>query len=503
MATMKYKANLSISAFNSDNKIRTHIELSTHSLKILIIDKLSFCQNEIILGLFVPINHNKSTNEYLINYSLINNVQQNSTLKDSIILEILNPVLNNSFTIILSDFQNMSLLFKKKINSNLVATHIRKKIKEEIKFLIVGLNNMVFALKDLMEKCKKFKILDNLKDEAYKFGKKYYEETADAFKKNNKIIKGVNNEELILKLKEIELNLPKQEKIKKGISYTPFDSLLSEFNIRTTFFIEETTVVFLKIICISINMFDDLQFNQFNINKIFEEHEENNNINNINNFNNINIPPQNKSFNNGSYKQKNLLNNNINTNYNNISDSQKNGESSSTEQTKKKKKNNRKSQDDSKIQTPKFKQYNYQTNNNAMKLFTQNFSENNNNKKIIMNPMEDIMNLTKVIVNKKITSLNGLNKEIEELIQIHSFVTPNDIFNIFCNASEIIHRKFFQLTINSYLGKVFYVEEDKSGIIKIEDLYNSFLYIRALKIMLFSDTKKENIVSNMLMEGIV
>ena len=114
MATMKYKANLSISAFNTDNKIRTHIELSTHSLKILIIDKLSFCQNEIILGLFVPINHNKSTNEYLINYSLINNVQQNSTLKDSIILEILNPVLNNSFTLILSDFQNMSLLFKKK-----------------------------------------------------------------------------------------------------------------------------------------------------------------------------------------------------------------------------------------------------------------------------------------------------------------------------------------------------------------------------------------------------
>ena len=502
MATIKYKANLSISAFKTDTKISINVELAIHSLKIIIIDKLSLSQNEIILGLFIPINHNKSTNEYLINYSFINNVQQNSNLKDSIILEIINPVLNNSFNFILSDFQNMSLLFKKKVNSNLVATQIKKKTKEEIKFLIVGLNNMVFALKDLMEKVKKFKILDNLKDEAYKFGKKYYEETADSFKKNNKIIKGVNNEELITKLKEIEVNLPKQEKIKKGISYTPFDSLLNEFNIRTTFFIEETTVVFLKIICIGINMFDDLQFNQFNINKIFEEHEENNNINNMNNFNNINLQPQNKSFNNGSVKQKNLLNNNNPIN-NNISDSQKNGESSSTEQTKKKKKNSRKSQDDSKIQTPKFKQYNYQPNNNAIKFFSQNFSENDHNKKIVMNPMEDIMNLTKVIVNKKITSLNGLNKEIEELIQIHSFVTPNDIFNIFCNASEIIHRKFFQLTINSYLGKVFYVEEDKSGIIKIEDLYNSFLYIRALKIMLFNDNKKENIVSNMLMEGIV
>ena len=126
MATIKYKANLSISAFKTDTKISINVELAIHSLKITIIDKLSLSQNEIILGLFIPINHNKSTNEYLINYSFINNVQQNSNLKDSIILEIINPVLNNSFNFILSDFQNMSLLFKKKVNSNLVATQIKK-----------------------------------------------------------------------------------------------------------------------------------------------------------------------------------------------------------------------------------------------------------------------------------------------------------------------------------------------------------------------------------------
>ena len=113
------------------------------------------------------------------------------------------------------------------------------------------------------------------------------------------------------------------------------------------------------------------------------------------------------------------------------------------------------------------------------------------------------MNITQIIISKKITSLNGLNKEIEELCQIHSLVTPNDIFNLFCNASEIIHRKFFQITINNYLGNIFYIEEDKEGIIKIEDLYNYFLYIRALKIMLFNSEKKDNYISKILIEDML
>ena len=49
---------------------------------------------------------------------------------------------------------------------------------------------------------------------------------------------------------------------------------------------------------------------------------------------------------------------------------------------------------------------------------------------------------------------------------------PNGFFNLFCNVSAIIHRKFFQLAINNYFGTIFYIEEDKDGDIKIEDLYN-------------------------------
>ena len=45
---------------------------------------------------------------------------------------------------------------------------------------------MIFALKNFVEKIKKIKILENIKKEAYKFGKQYYEKAALTFKKNTK-----------------------------------------------------------------------------------------------------------------------------------------------------------------------------------------------------------------------------------------------------------------------------------------------------------------------------
>ena len=89
------------------------------------------------------------------------------------------------------------------------------------------------------------------------------------------------------------------------------------------------------------------------------------------------------------------------------------------------------------------------------------------------------------------------------MCNVHSLLTPDNIFNIFCNAAEIIHRKFFQITMNNYLGNIFYLEEDKEGNIKIEDLYNYFLYIRALKLMLFNSDKKKYFLSNLLIEDMM
>ena len=44
---------------------------------------------------------------------------------------------------------------------------------------------------------------------------------------------------------------------------------------RTSYFIEETIFLFLKIICTGINSFDDINFNKFNLNQIFEEENKN------------------------------------------------------------------------------------------------------------------------------------------------------------------------------------------------------------------------------------
>ena len=453
----------------------------------------------------MPLNHSKLY-EFYINYAFINNINSYSEKKNCILLEINNPVIGNIFPLILSDLEGISILFKKKINISQIIIQIKKKIKEEIKFLIYGFNNMIFGLINFLEKNKNIKILEQIREQAYKFGKKYYESAAINFKKNNKIAKNINDYSLVLKLKTLEQNLSQQEKMKKNICYTSFESLLSEFKIRTTYFIQETIVLLLKIICTGINTFDDINFNKFNLNKIFDinNNQNNNNINISNNkYRNKNDKNKNKSFTLGINK----INNNININddndyiFNKISnqnnmnnkyqiDDNDNENDNSTRGTSKKNKNKKIyiSQDDTKIQTPKFKQFNYKSNNHALDNFSKNYYNDLNNKKslISINPLENVNNITKHIINKKIVSLNDINKEIEELCNVHALLIPDGIFNLFCNAAEIIHRKFFQIVINNYLGNIFYLEEDKEGNIKIEDLYNYFLYIRALKLMLFN-----------------
>ena len=289
--------------------------------------------------------------------------------------------------------------------------------------------------------------------------------------------------------------------MEKNISYTPFESLIDEINIRTTFFIDETIILFLKIICIGVNSFDDINFNKFNLNQIF-----------LNNNDDINKNIKNSNKNNKSFTSgiKNKIINEEDDVFDKINKNKKNLiDDVSTEGTSKKKNMKKKiyiSQDDTKIQTPKFKQFNYNSNNNQnLNNFSRNYYNNLNNNKIqiSINPLENINNITKNLVNKKIISLNNINREIEELCNIHSLLIPDNIFNIFCNASEIIYRKFFQITIYNYLGNIFYMEEDKEGNIKIEDLYKYFLYIRELKLMLFNSDKKDYFLKNILIENIM
>ena len=494
MSFLKFKANI---IFNNI-KIKCLLEMTNHFLKIAIIDKKADIKTEfeLIKALFISMNYSKSY-EFFINFVFFQNIKSQS---ESISIEINNPVSNNIIFLTLINLESVNLLFKKKLDINQIIFQLKKKIKEEKKYLIYSFNNMIFALRDFIDKSKKIKILENIKQQAYKFGKNYYESSAWAFKKKAKIAKNINDNILLTKLKTMEQSLSQQEKMKKNISYTSFESLIGEFNMRTSYFIEETIVLFLKIICIGINSFDDINFNKFYLNQIFEEENKNQKSSVKNQFD-----KNNKSFT-GNFKNNKLFNeeedvfNRINNKNNNFQ-----LEDSSTEGTSKKKNYKKKiyiSQDDTRIPTPKFKQFNYKINKNqAMDNFSQNYYDNlSNTIQISMNPFENINNITKNTINKKTITLNNIKKEIEELCTIHSLLTPDNIFNLFCNASEIIHRKFFQITMNSYLGKIFYLEEDKEGNIKMEDLYNYFLYVRALKLLLFNSEKKDYFMNNILFD---
>ena len=489
--TTKFKANMII----NNIKIKCLFEMTNHFLKIGFIENKNLIKTEfeLIKALFISMNHSK-TFDFFVNYAFIINIK--SQEKNNIIIEINNPVAGNIFSLLLNDLESISILFKKKLDINQIITQIKKRVKEEIKYLIYGFNNMIFALRDYLEKTKKIKILESIKKEAYKFGKQYYEKSTLTFKKNTKIAKNIKDNILLLKLKTLEQSLSQQAKMKKNISYTSFESLIGEINIRTNYFIEETTMLFLKIICIGINSFDDINFNKFNLNQIFENNKEEINIPKIN------LNKNNKSF---TYGDKNNIINNTEDIFNKIS--QKNNinqiDDVSTEGTSKKKKASKKiyiNQNEPKVQTPKFKQFNYKiTNNQSLDNFSKNYYNNLNNKiTISINPLENINNIAKNIADKKVVTLNGLNKEIEELCNVHALVVPDNIFNLFCNAAEIIHRKFFQITINNYLGNIFYLEEDKEGNIKIEDLYNYFMYVRAFKLMLFNNDNKEYFMNNIL-----
>ena len=494
MSFTKFKANI----FINNIKIKCLLEITNHFLKIGIIDKKQEFKSEfeLIKALFISMNYTKSY-EFFINFSFIKNIKLQS---ENISIEIYNPVSSNIIFLTLNNFESTYFLFKKKIDISQVVIQIRKKIKEEIKYLIYNFNSMIFALKDFIDKSKRIKILENIKQQAYKYGKKYYEASALTFKKNSKIAKNLNDNDLLLKLKSLDQSLSQQAKMKKNISYTSFESLIGEFNIRTSYFIEETIVLFLKIICTGINSFDDINFNKFNLNQIFEIENKDKNKKQFG--------QNNKSFT-SSLKNNNILNQDEDA-FNKIYNKNNNYqiEDGSTQGTSKKKNKQKKlhiSQDDTKIPTPKFKQSNYKVNNNqALDNFSKNYYNNLNNKiQISINPLENIDNSTKNIINKKTITLNSINKEIEELCNVHSLLTPDNIFNIFCNAAEIIHRKFFQITMNNYLGNIFYLEEDKEGNIKIEDLYNYFLYLRALKLMLFNTDKKDYFMNNILMSDII
>ncbi len=517
----KMNCRFNLTKMKDINCIKCQLEFDNHYIKVIFYCPSLQVKN-LILGLFNPLYHSNNNEIYYINYSLIESISSNIDL--SIInFEILNPILNTIINFSISKCENNNF-FKKKISKDtlskiIVFTH--KKIQYETKYLI----EKFLYLLDLFKDCIDINIhpkeeIENILFDAYLSGRKFYEKYILLYNKNKKL-KNQIDKELFEKLKAYEFLLNENEIIKKNLFCTNFDSLLSEFKIRTSYFIEESIKLFFNIISLENNVLNLQKINKSHItNNLMTIQNENqlkynlqytnstlsdNNhivsnsfffpkLNNNSNLtinkrkkldilSNLNLSKTNKSdikINDSNIKFNLLLNKNIINN--NLINPNK-GESLSTDLTSKKEKEKKNKYLNAYLvgkellETPKFQ------NNNEIKGY------NSFSKKMKKNE------------NSKI-SLKKITNQIHDLIKKHSLLPPTDIFNIFSNTAEIIYRKFFQICFKSYIGDIFYYEIDKDNLIKNDELYNYFMYLRHLKNLLFSDKNKIYFSSMILMEDI-
>ena len=118
---------------------------------------------------------------------------------------------------------------------------------------------------------------------------------------------------------------------------------------------------------------------------------------------------------------------------------------------------------------------------------TNNSFHNLNNSVVISN---DVLFKINNAFDKESISIIAITQQIEQLCKRHSFFPPVDTMNIFINTAEIIHRRFFEESFKLYLPELFEVELDNENLIKIESLYNMFMYLRSMKTFLFNEQNR-------------
>ena len=519
-----YKMNciLNLSKLKNINNIKCILDFNEHFIKITFLS-ISLPIKNLLSGLLNPLYHSKHNEYYYINYSLIQSISSN--IDTSIIsFDIINPILNSFITFNLSKFENPGF-FKKKVSKDIlkkIIVFIQKKILSETKFLIERFLGLLDILKDCLDPQKEENPqVENILLYAYLCGKKFYEKYTAIYKQNNKIRKKIDKK-LFEKLKTLDILIPEQESMKKNLVCANFDSLINEFKIRTSYFIEESIILFLQVISLENNVLNLQKVKKSVVtNNLMTIQKENklkfdlelanfsftqNNLSNtlsfpkLNNSNSINQKKRHldvlaqlnltkinksqdeiteKNFNSFNIFQNKDHSNNFN---NNISNNINKVESVSTEQTSKKEIEKNKYRNvylvgKELLETPKFQSSNILT--------KQMINNKNLLCKKIPKPNENDNQNQNQNQNQKI-SLKDITKQINELIKMHSLVPPIDVFNIFCNTAEIIYRKFFEICFKSFLGEIFYLEMDKDNLIRNDELYNYFMYLRNLKNILFS-----------------
>ena len=573
---IKFRCDFCLLNLNSKNILKTNIEINIHFIQINFINLFNL--KEYLSDVFYPLYHSKDLLTYKINLCLFKNITKISN-SESIKFDFFNPIKNLIISFSLFNLESKSFFSYKKIseeNIKKITKILQKQIKIETKYLIENFISLIEIFKECLDpNIAENEKIENLLAIAYIKGKNFYDKYTKIFQLNSKKKKEINKN-LEIQLRVLDSMISEEELFKKKLVCASFDSLMNEFKVRTSIFIEESIILFIQIISmenkylnvkkinkniITTNLKtlqkDEIKLltineniikkntNKKNINNSFNINDSNNMNNsftcNNNNNNNLSISDVNNNKMNKSsifyIKKFDKTENNFFTQLN-INEFKKNNKSDVLRNNKNNIKNNKISLikiDNKKIkesikkntnfylkknniETPKFnnsysdysmakkfmeqkllknnknninKQYNINNNNNNKINLNSNNNKNNNNSLSKKNNNN--------INNNNVNNVQ-LKLKMEELIKLHSFVPPVDIFNIFCNTAELIHRNFFEICFNKFFGDFFYYEYDKDDLIRIDSLYNNFLYLRSLKNFLFSEENNINFSTILFME---
>lgn len=500
----KYKAIVSFNPFKTKLVFNSKIEINEHYLHITILSSSLSSSIEILKGIFNPLYQNLKGN-YYINLLFITSVTTTND-NSSLVFDAYNPVMNTSFNFTLSKIETQSLLFKKKLSKEgmkKIIQYIENKKKSERNYLINKFISLISLFKECLEPQKKEnQTIVNVLVSAYVVGKNYYDKYSSIFKHNKKIKTGIKKQ-LTEKLKLLEYMIPEQELLKQSLGPLSFDSLIGEFKLRTSFLIQEGITFLLQIInadskvmeyekidkyLISENLHtlqDSIECSKSSVNlkKINKTFSNNKNNKSTELFHNKNME---------TLAQLNLTDDSINIKNIKLGKNDLFSVSTKTTSKDKEKLKNKISQlvkGSDMLETPKF----FSKNNN--KLSKKIIIQNNN--KYIQNKIGN----KKYIGSDDGISVIEMTKHIDNLCELHAFVPPTDIFNIFLNTAEIIYRKFFEGCFKTYFTNLFLFEVDKDGLIKIDALYNYFFYLRALKKFLFKEESQISMASLLYMTG--
>ena len=461
----KIRCVISFSQLKSELGIKAKIDFTEHHIQLTLYPK-NPTSSELLKNIFYPIKY-VTTNILQINYILIKNAAPSRDCTE-LRFDVVNPVMHSEISFFIFNIEENGIMFKRKYKKNQIANLskiiMNAKITER-KWVMNNFINLVYLFKDALETEENKNLqLENILIPSYVYGRNYYEKNICVYKQNLKL-KTSLKKSLIDKIKILESMQPEQEQVKQNLSCSNFDNLLNEFKVRAFVYIEESITLFFAII--------NLENNTFSLQKMSNA-KISNNLRALNDIN-LNCEELNKSahllrghnkeslFDKFSHHKVNSINLSNDCYIKQGVNSKKNcllrqeNFSSSTKTTSKKKENIEKET----LETPKFY---------ALK---QKYIMNSKNKTIQ--------------AKGQIQSMQNIIKQIENLTQNHSLVPPVNAFNIFLNTTEIIHRAFFEIALKTLKCDIFTIELDNNKIMKIDSIYNHFLFLRNLKNFLFSD----------------